>query len=152
MMWRRISLLVFVLVLTAVGAHAASSGGGSAPTAVSASSSLRLPSLHRCVVRSFVRVGLVPPPGDSFAALSVRVGSREVVQLASLSGPGMVSVALRARGTSHVRITATTTRGDFLAVSQTYRRCSAAGRAEPVATPKPKPKPHLPTVVGGGVD
>jgi hypothetical protein len=165
-MWRRLlSLVLPVLVVSAVGASAASGPDRVTRTqhslpgpAVTASSSLRLPDLKRCVRRTFIRVGLVPPPDVTFASLSVRVGADEILQLASLGGPGSVVVSLPA-GKSRVRVSGTTSDGQFLAAAKTYARCRRRAPVKtPVATPtppKPKPKPRpvpTPNVQGGGED
>jgi hypothetical protein len=156
-MWRRlVQIAVPAIALGAVAAHAQSSGGDPATPAArtAAASSLRLPSVDRCLRRGFIRVGLVPPAGASFASVSVRVGEEEVLQLAGLSGPGRVVVHLP-RGTSRVHVSGSTTTGRFLAAGQTYRRCARPKPAAAPPKPKPKPRPaptQVPVVQGGGED
>src|SRR5438046_3060926 len=96
---------IALIALAVVGVAANAVAGGSPRAAqyklpepaVTASSTLRLPSLHRCIKGSSVRVTLVPPAGVTFASLSVRVGADEILQLAGLTGPGSVKVTLPLR-------------------------------------------------------
>lgn len=148
-----------VAVACSVGASAwiagasdpgAQSAKRSAP-AVSAAEAFRLPSV-KCARAGRVRVSFAPPAGVTFAVLSVQAGGEQALQLASLSGPGTVTVRLpdsRAR----VRINATTTDGQYLDAERTYRRCVTPRRLRSKPSPKPKPKPR-PVIIeeGGGED
>lgn len=144
---RRLLLLVPICVASSATIAGAGDAG---PTATSASRALRLPDLDRCVVRSAIRVGVNPPAGTDFASLSVRVGDREVLQLADLAGPGSVLVPLRRDGRwARVRATATTSDGEFLSAHRRYRRCRAGEYTAP-DPPKPRPERESPGGAGGG--
>jgi hypothetical protein len=148
MPWRLVLLVVVALAGSTMIAHA--TGGESAKSA--AAKAFRLPVLNRCVQGSSVTVSFVPPENAAFAALTVRSGGREVLQLTGVTGPGRVRVALT-RGTSRVTVSGTTDGGLFLEGGQTYRRCSA--RTPAVTTPPVKaparrtPERFIPETGGG---
>lgn len=159
-MWRRLSPLVFAVI--AGGAVAATSAlGGSSHTsqyklpepAITASSTLRLPALHRCVKGNSVRIGLVPPSAVTFASLSVRVNGDEVLTLASLGGPGSAKIIIPF-GKVRLIVTGTTSGGQFVRAAQSYRRCRKGEtiKKPTVTKPRPKPTPEPQSLQGGGVD
>ena len=141
-MWRRAAVLG---VLAVAGAAQLAFGGDAAPTGT-----IRLPALSRCVHHGSVRVTLAPALGASFSSVSVRVGASEVLQLASLGGPASVRVTLPRRP-ARVRVTATTSDGQFVEAGRSYRRCTAR-RSRPAATPTPVPTPRPRPLQGGSTD
>ena len=92
-----------------------------------------------------MRVTFVPPDATVFSSLSVRIGEDEVLQLATLSGPGSVKVTLP-YGRSRIRVSATTDDGRFLRSGRTYKRCVPKPDKAPAATPTPVSTP----ITGGG--
>jgi hypothetical protein len=107
-------------------------------------SAIRLPVVDGCVHRS-VRVTFVPPGETQFSSLSVRLGDDEVLQLAALSGPGSIKVALP-YGRSRIAVSATTDDGRFLRSGRTYRRCAPKPAKGPSSSPTATPTP----ITGGG--
>jgi hypothetical protein len=134
-----------VVVSLAVMAGLAIADGPPRHHARAHAAALRLPAASGCVHRS-VRVTVVPPDGHVFTSLSVRDGDDEVLQLASLAGPGSVKVTLP-DGRSRIRVSATTDDGRFLRTGRTYRRCAPRpAHPTPAASPTPTPTP----LTGGG--
>ncbi|MEA2292516.1 MAG: hypothetical protein QOE86_155 [Solirubrobacteraceae bacterium] len=129
-MLRRVGVPVVVSLAVTAGL-ALADAPRSGPAAHAAA--VRLPVVDGCVQRS-VRMTLAPPAGTVFASLSVRLGDDEVLQLASLAGPGSLKVALP-YGRTRIRVSATTADGRFVRTSRTYRRCVKP--TPPKATPTP---------------
>jgi hypothetical protein len=141
-MLRRLGVPVIV-ALAATAGLALADGSPSSPKARAAA--LRLPIPSGCVQRS-VRVTFVPPQSTVFSSLVVRNGDDEVLQLATLAGPGSVKVTLP-YGRSRIRVSATTDDGRFLRTSRAYRRCvPKPASPAPESTPTPTPTP----ITGGG--
>lgn len=129
---RRLALLA----LLSVAASAVIADAGDRPRSVASSASLRLPDIDRCLVGGTVRVTLAPPAGQTFQSLSVRAGSRELLQLADLAGAGSVLVTIPRRAT-RVDVGATTSSGRFLSATRTYERCSRRAASDRRARRKP---------------
>jgi hypothetical protein len=141
-MLRRVGVPVIVSLAVTAGL-AVADGPPSSPKA--RASALRLPVPSGCVQRS-VRVTFVPPESTIFSSLVVRNGDDEVLQLATLAGPGSVKVTLP-YGRSRIRVSATTDDGRFLRTSRVYHRCvPKPAKPEPASTPTPTPT----SVTGGG--
>lgn len=151
-----------IVVAAAVGASAwvasASDPGAQSAKrgepAVTAAQAIQLPSASSCAREGRVRISFAPPAGVTFAVLTVRAGGEDALQLAGLTGPGTLTVRLpdaRAR----IRVSATTSGGQFLDADRTYQRCATRKptRQRLSAPPKARPKPK-PVVLeeGGGED
>jgi hypothetical protein len=141
-MWRRnVCVGLAALAGGGIAAQLAFGGDGTA-------SAIRMPALSRCVVHGLVRVTFAPAPGTTFSSLSVRVGADEVLQLASLAGPGSVRVTLPA-GRSRVEASGTTSSGQYVQFGRSYRRCAAGQAPKPPKVARPLPTPYG---AGGGTD
>jgi len=137
---RPVRLAVIGLACFAVAAQAGDRDRAPDPVAVSANHLVRLPSSLNCIAAGQVRVGLLPPSGSTFAALSLEVDGREILQMADLAGPGTVTIRVPRAG-ARVRVSATTSEGRPVNAARRYRGCSrrSPGARRPLAPDPGKP-------------
>lgn len=137
-----------IALLLAVSAAAAGAVTG-ARAAEEDAPVLRLPAFDRCLRGNTLHLTIAPREDDPLAALTVRVGSREVLQLADLSGPGRLQVRLP-RGGGVVAATATSESGEYVEARERYRRCRPRPPVTDDLPPARRPEPPTPPASGGG--
>lgn len=132
-------VLLATICATLTGQALAPASRGPAATAA-AKQLVRLPSSAHCRAIGSARIVFSPPAGVSFAAISVRVGASEVLQVAGLTGAGSLIVKVPRPGV-RVSVTGSTSSGTFFSARRAYKRCEPKpARPKPVSTPQPTPQ------------
>jgi hypothetical protein len=142
---RRLAAISLATLCATLAGQALAPGSPPPRAGASASKVVRLPSAAQCVKGSTVRLIFSPPAQASLAALSVRVGASEVLQLANLTGAGSLVVKVPRPGV-RVSVTGSTSTGSFFTARRAYERC-VPGETHPAPSPTSTPTP---TGGGGG--
>src|SRR3954467_9000325 len=110
-MRHRLPIVLLAMLCATLAGQALAPGASRTTARTAAKDPIRLPDGAKCLKRSSIRIVFRPPAGASFAAISVRVGASEVLQVAGLTGAGTMVIPVPRDGGARVSVTGSTTTG-----------------------------------------